>query len=1038
MADDLSMQIVLESTNDTEPGFAALDDAVKAAQDMVEGLQKSFDELVGEISAAIEKAAGDIRSLTGPLEQTAEEIATSFEEPSRTAEEQLANIGGGLKSVVTQAEEAANAVAKDFEAAAAKSEDAMSHMGHNMGGQGDAGLFGMSGQMNSMYAGMTLGAVSAPLDLGIKAAVQAFAQFDQSMRLVNEEAKLSQQGFQGLEQSVISLSNQTGISANDLSQGLYNVVATGLTDTTKAMEELRIAAEGAKAGNTDLNTTTKALNAVMGAYGMTADQSSHIMDVMFTAVNNGQMHFDELARSVGASATTAAQAGVGYEELAAAQATLTNVGKSAQLASMNLNSLIMGMLAPTAGATKEAKHLGIEWDAAALKAHGLTYMINEAMKATGGNADALKKLIPNQRAYVAELALGGKAAGQYSQTLNQMKNASGATATALKQYEQGAGASLEQAQAAIKNAGISVMTSLAPALNALAQDVTKIMTAFQNLSPHTRKIIGEAVIATAAITALGATFFMAISGIGALKMGLQGLGLFKVASEGEEAVSVLSRFKGLSSIFKGFSLGGIAEGLGGALKSLGGTLSNFIFGPWKMLTDGIKGLPGLVAKIPGAFSSLSSLISGAFKGALQGVTGFITAIPGKIAALPELLAGWGSKILTLVRSAFSWESIMSAASTALEVLTGPWGALILAVVAGVGAIIANWNTIKSWVLQHFGGTIPTNLNQLKQTMTNVWNAVRTTFTTVWNDIKKVVGEAWAYISPTIIGAVNKVSAFWKEIWPELKQLFVEVWNVMKVIIGPTVAAIYVAISGALGFIKGVWSNEWNIIKSTFKLVWDAIVDVLRVAWDIISGVFKVALDLLTGHWSKAWQDIKTTVANVFGDVGKFFTDLASNAWQWGVNVIQGFIDGVKSMVSSVGNAIGNVANQIKNFLGFHSPTKEGPGSESDQWAPNFVSMFAKGLTDGTEFVQHAANTLMAPLQNVAQTVRQQMANIPGMNVGLTQQASYSLAYAGAGNTQPYVFAPVIHVSGNVTRSEEELADIIQKKIWDKAKNQGKL
>lgn len=71
--------------------------------------------------------------------------------------------------------------------------------------------------------------------------------------------------------------------------------------------------------------------------------------------------------------------------------------------------------------------------------------------------------------------------------------------------------------------------------------------------------------------------------------------------------------------------------------------------------------------------------------------------------------------------------------------------------------------------------------------------------------------------------------------------------------------------------------------------------------------------------------------------------VVSQSSSWGSNLITMLTSGIRSKFPSLTTAVSEAAGVIKNFLGFHSPTKEGPASESDQWAGNFVSMFASGL-----------------------------------------------------------------------------------------------
>jgi hypothetical protein len=86
----------------------------------------------------------------------------------------------------------------------------------------------------------------------------------------------------------------------------------------------------------------------------------------------------------------------------------------------------------------------------------------------------------------------------------------------------------------------------------------------------------------------------------------------------------------------------------------------------------------------------------------------------------------------------------------------------------------------------------------------------------------------------------------------------------------------------------------------------------------------------------------------------------SNAGQWlvqaGRNVIQGLINGIRSMFGSVGSAMSGIASTIRSFLPF-SPAKQGPlsGSGSPDIAGRKVaSMFASGIRLGSHEVSAAA------------------------------------------------------------------------------------
>lgn len=161
---------------------------------------------------------------------------------------------------------------------------------------------------------------------------------------------------------------------------------------------------------------------------------------------------------------------------------------------------------------------------------------------------------------------------------------------------------------------------------------------------------------------------------------------------------------------------------------------------------------------------------------------------------------------------------------------------------------------------------------------------------------------------------------------------------------------------------------FNALLSVVVDVWPAIQDIIKGAVDFIAGVIQVFASLVTGDWDGMWEGIKkmasaaldillgviegalrlvvssflnlfSEVAGIFGDAGRSFRDS-------GKALIQGLIDGIKSMIGAARDAIGGVVESIKNFLPF-SPAKEGPLSGRGYTTYSgaaLVEDFAKGMT----------------------------------------------------------------------------------------------
>lgn len=91
---------------------------------------------------------------------------------------------------------------------------------------------------------------------------------------------------------------------------------------------------------------------------------------IIVAQNFGKMMLGEIAGSIGQVAATAAGLKVSYTEVLAATAAMTKGGIQTSQAMTMLNQVLANALKPSTEATKTAKSLGLEFDAAAIKSKG--------------------------------------------------------------------------------------------------------------------------------------------------------------------------------------------------------------------------------------------------------------------------------------------------------------------------------------------------------------------------------------------------------------------------------------------------------------------------------------------------------------------------------------------------------------------------------------------------------------------------------------------------------------------------------------------
>ncbi|WP_433943364.1 tail tape measure protein [Paenibacillus sp. SN-8-1] len=158
---------------------------------------------------------------------------------------------------------------------------------------------------------------------------------------------------------------------------------------------------------------------------------------------------------------------------------------------------------------------------------------------------------------------------------------------------------------------------------------------------------------------------------------------------------------------------------------------------------------------------------------------------------------------------------------------------------------------------------------------------------------------------------------------------------------------------------------------------------------------------------QSFAGVSSSVKNAVDQARQHLFSLSSISSQgssWGSNLMSMMASGIRSKYPALTSAVTQAAGVIKNFLGFHSPTKEGPASDSDRWAGNFVSMFAGGLK---------SDPIKQRMDLIAGTMRSGTSGVPMPESGAISMASTL--------SSPVTKAPGSVTIGNVSLNFGELA-----------------
>jgi len=251
--------------------------------------------------------------------------------------------------------------------------------------------------------------------------------------------------------------------------------------------------------------------------------------------------------------------------------------------------------------------------------------------------------------------------------------------------------------------------------------------------------------------------------------------------------------------------------------------------------------------------------------------------------------------------------IFKAVGAAILFLTSPIGLIIAAIAAliAIGVLIwKNWDTIKEKAAQIWGAIKDFFANlweSIKETAIGAWDAIKDFFSGLWDSIKEIFSNALAAIVDFFM-TYHPLGIIISN-WEEIKQFFSNVWESIKDIF-----------SNALNAVVDHVKNEFNRTKDLVTGIWDSIKTFILDIWD----------KLKSGVADKA-SALKDSVITIIDSAMQWIRELPGKALQWGKDVIQGLINGIRNMAGNLGGAIrgvvDNAVSGVRNFLGLSSPSK---------------------------------------------------------------------------------------------------------------------
>ena len=304
--------------------------------------------------------------------------------------------------------------------------------------------------------------------------------FSAAMNAANTMAGKSGEDFAKLKGQVAELSKSIPVVRDELANGLYQVISNGVPEDNW-IAFLQKSAKASVGGIADLGETVKVTSTIIKNYGLSWDKAGDVQDKIQLTAKNGVTSFEQLAQALPRVTSNAATLGVSIDELMATFATLTGVSGNTAEVSTQLAAIFTALVKPSSEASKMAQQMGIEFDAAAIKAAGgmrnFLTDLDKNVKAYASKSGMLEqeiygKLFGSAESLRALGPLTGQLAAKFNENVEAMKGSAGTIDVAFSIMSSSGAASLQILKnkfAEVGDAIASTMGGIMPVLNITAQ-----------------------------------------------------------------------------------------------------------------------------------------------------------------------------------------------------------------------------------------------------------------------------------------------------------------------------------------------------------------------------------------------------------------------------------------------------------------------------------------------------------------------------------------------------------------------------------------
>ena len=250
--------------------------------------------------------------------------------------------------------------------------------------------------------------------------------------------------------------------------------------------------------------------------------------------------------------------------------------------------------------------------------------------------------------------------------------------------------------------------------------------------------------------------------------------------------------------------------------------------------------------------------------------------------------------------------------------------------------------------------------KVKEIITTVWpsitgflsdhsESIKNMFSEIWGMVGRILFKVFSSIASAATSIFSALQAFWARWGDKITAVIASLAGFF----GRTFERIIAVITQFADFLSAVFDGDIQGALQSLRVIFETILNQIA---DLVKTVFTAIWTAISDRVTK----IKDSIVDGFTAAIDWIKALPAQAIQWGADIIQGIVDGIKGAVGKVGEAASSVAGKIKSFLHFSKPD-EGPLRDFDTYMPDMIDTMVKGISAGRSKVNEVIGNIASDI-----------------------------------------------------------------------------